>query len=76
MYDLGMIAQNIVNEMNLPDDGARPTAYIMVVTSLVETVSEMMKELNRLGVEKIREVFNKGSKCLVAVLYFSSLTLV
>jgi len=58
MYDLGMIAQLIVNEMNLPDERTKATAYIGVVTNLVDSISEMIKELNKFGVEKIRSKYS------------------
>ena len=54
MYTLGMIAQSVVNEMDLPDERVKAAVYIKVITNLVNNVSEMMKRLNRFGVEEIR----------------------
>lgn len=58
MYELGMVAQSVVNKMNMVDERAKAEAYIKIVTRLIDNVSKVMKELNRLGIEKIKREYS------------------
>ena len=62
MYNLGLVAQSIVNEMNLPDEKTKAITYIRIVTNLVNNVSGLMKELNKLGVENIKRKYSLKEK--------------
>jgi len=57
MASLGLVAQSIVSAADFPDDRAKAIFYVRVVTGIVHMASQMMVELNRIGVEKIRREF-------------------
>ena len=62
MYELGAIAQSLVNEKNLIDKKSKAAAYIEIITSLVNGSSKMMINLNKLGIERIKKEYKIESK--------------
>lgn len=62
MHDLGIVAQSVVNKMNIADEKTKAATYVKIITHLIDNVSKIMKELNRLGVEKIRREYSLAEK--------------
>lgn len=58
MAGLGLVAQSIANATDFPDDRAKAIFYVRIVTGIVQRASQMMMELNMMGVEKIRRKFS------------------
>jgi ribosome-binding factor A len=55
MFDIGLVAQSIINEIDFPNENAKAQCYVNVVTQIANNVSDTIMKRNKKGIENIRK---------------------
>ena len=53
MFDIGVGAQSIVNEIDFPNESAKARSYVNVVNQMANIVSDMIMKRNKKGIENV-----------------------
>ena len=53
MFDIGVVAQSIVNEIDFPNEVAKAQCYVNVVNQIANNVSDTIMKRNKKGIKNI-----------------------